>query len=179
MDELATLDREAFAQVWSRVTGQGEGPVEALAPYRPPRGPEDPADQPPTAPAGEAGRLQTLVAACLSDAAAYGRLSRQTRRSAPAAWRGQKLRQARRLATAYFLLSGVRYWPRGIGAADPPESFLPALRARFLAETRRAEELEALAGAAGDPELRELYADLARETRALSRAIRGLVERES
>lgn len=180
MDELATLDREAFAQVWSRVSAQGGGPVEVLPPASA-QSPGEPQEQTGERAGDDAQGLQDLVLACLSDASAYRDLNRRTRRNVPelGELKNRKVHQARRLAAAYFLLSGVRYWPQEVTAVNPPEGFFPALRQRFLAEGRRAGELEALAGSAADPELRELYASLARETREMGRVIRLIVEREA
>ena len=187
MDELATLDREAFAQVWSRVAPQGEGPVEVVGPAAP--HPADPLpSQPPTPQEGmgTARELQRLVLACLSDASVYRDLNRRTRSARARQGNSQltdlqnrKLHQAKRLSAAYFLLSGVRYWPQEVTAVNPPEPLFPALRERFLAEGRRAGELEELAGKATDADLKELYTSLAQETREMTRTIRAIVERET
>ena len=58
--------------------------------------------------------LQTLLRRELADAREYQQLSR--RASGPparmlAALSGEKKHRAKRLAAAYFLISGVRYWP--------------------------------------------------------------------
>lgn len=171
-------DREVFAQVWSRVAPGGGGPVEP----NPPVERNAPAVEA-AAPAEEeqAGTLRGLVLEFLTDASVYRDLSLRARR-AVGALQGiyrQKLRQAKRLSAAYFLLTGVRYWPRAVTPANPPEGFFPALRERYLAEGRLARRLEALAKAGGEQSLRELYSDLARETDALVREIRRVVERET
>ncbi len=170
MDEREALDRETFAQVWSRVSPKGEGPVEVIPPAD---GPE--------ADAGNARQLQELVLTMLTDASVYRDLARRTRRSVAAVTGLGRLKtaQARQLGAAYFLMTGVRYWPAGATPVNPPEGFFPALRERFLAEGRLAGTLEALANQAAGPDLRELYQDLARETRELTRTIRMIVERET
>lgn len=170
MDEREALDRETFAQVWSRVSPKGEGPVEVI-----PR---------PDGPDGEAGgaeQLRELVLTLLTDASVYRDLSLRTRRSTAAVNGLARLKttQARRLGAAYFLMTGVRYWPIRVTPVNPPEGFFPALRERFLAEGRLAGTLEALSAQAVGPDLRELYADLAQETGALPRTIRMIVERET
>ncbi len=169
MDEREALDRETFAQVWSRVSPKGEGPVEVIPPAN---GPE--------ADAG-ARQLQELVLTMLTDASVYRDLSRRSRRSVAAVTGLGRLKtaQARRLGAAYFLMTGVRYWPAGATPVNPPEGFFPALRERFLAEGRLAGQLEALSAQAAGPDLRALYQDLAQETRELTRTIRSIVERET
>ncbi len=169
MDEREALDRETFAQVWSRVSPKGEGPVEVIPPAD---GPDEGAD---------ARQLQELVLTMLTDASVYRDLSRRTRRSVAAVTGLGRLKtaQARRLGAAYFLMTGVRYWPAGVTPVNPPEGFFPALRERFLSEGRLAGTLETLAAQAHDPDLRELYRDLARETGELTRTIRRIVERET
>ncbi len=169
MDEREALDRETFAQVWSRVSPKGEGPVEVI-----PRsdGPDEDAG---------ARQLQELVWTMLTDASVYRDLARRTRRSVAAVTALARLKtaQARRLGAAYFHMTGVRYCPAGATPVNPPEGFFPALRERFLAEGRLAGQLEALSAQASDPDLRELYRDLAQETRELTRTIRRIVERET
>lgn len=165
MDELAMLDREAFAQVWSRVDAQGTAPVEPVPAAEPTASP-----QPGTV-------LQELVAECLAGAETYRALARRHRRWAGemAALRDQKTAQARRLSAAYFIRSGVRYWPRPDQA--PGAGFLATLRERYLAEGRLRARLESLAQTAGE-DLAELYAQLARETADMARRVRTVVERE-
>lgn len=179
MDELAKLDSEAFAQVWSRVDAQGSGPVEVVCP------PGLPAALPAQSP-GPARALQEGVATCLGDAADYRRLARHdapcpSRRSAAelAAMARQKTAHAKRLSAACFLLTGVRYWPRAVTPVQPPEGFFPGLRRRFLAEERLAGAFRARAGQAADPHLAALYADLADQTEQMVGMVRAIVERET
>lgn len=166
-------DPAVFAQVWSRVAPGEDCPVEptvpAGAPHPVPR--ED----------SRGHQLQAMVLACLHDAATYRALTQRSRRSRRelADLAGWKTRQARRLSAAYFLLSGVRYWPQAATVPEPPESFFPVLRQQFLAERRRAEEWRRLGEQEPDPDLRELYLTLADESATLSRTLRLIVERET
>ena len=69
--------------------------------------------------------LQTLLRRELADAREYQQLSR--RASGPparmlAALSGEKKHRAKRLAAAYFLISGVRYWPEGESARPCPRT---------------------------------------------------------
>lgn len=188
---LLGCDREVFAQVWSRVDPAQGGPVEPVA-QEAGGGEKSVAQSPTPAPVAqgvetvgkedETGRrLQMLVLGLLTDGSVYRDLTRRTRRSTSELQElhQTKLRQAKRLSAAYFLLTGVRYWPKETTPVNPPESFFPALRQRFLAEGRLALQLEAMAGACREEELAELYACLAQETRDIARAIRYIVERET
>ena len=182
---LMGLDRETFSQVWSRVAPDGGGPIEPVAPppQPAPRSPQ-PDPQPAQEQEGEdreSRQLQALVLGCLTDGSVYRDLARRTRRSVGDLQElyQQKLRQAKRLSAAYFLLTGVRYWPREVTPVNPPEGFFPALRQRYLAEGRLSKGLADMAEASQDETLRELYADLSQETHDMVRAIRAIVERET
>ena len=176
---LMGLDGEVFSQVWGRVAPNGSGVIEPVVPAPAPVL-ERPAETPPAE--GQEGRqLQELVLGCLTDGSVYRDLAKRTHRSVndlQELYR-QKLRQAKRLSAAYFLLTGVRYWPREVTPVNPPEGFFPALRERYLAEGRLATRLADMAGASGDGTLGELYTDLAQDTRDMVRAIRAIVERET
>lgn len=171
-EPIRTLDRETFEAVWGRVCPAGEGPVQVA-----------PAPQALAAiPASEtaSARLQGLTADCLADAAVYRALARQGRAAGTLERLGKvKTGHARRLSAAYFLRSGVRYWPIGtVIKPDPRGLFFPALRRQFLDEERRADQLEAL-GQSGGGELAGLCAQLARETRTLAREVWRVVEKET
>lgn len=162
-------DREVFARVWSRVSPEGGGLVEPA-----------PAPEPPEEESG-GRRLQALTLTCLEEAATYRELLRQSRRARRELTEltERKLRQAKRLSAAYFLMTGVRYWPRETARPEPVQSFFSTLRQRFLTEGRMAGELDALSRETGDPELETLYRTLAGEARELTRLIRFIVERET
>ncbi len=167
--ELArALDRETFEAVWSRVCPSGEGPVQVAALAEIP------------APETVSAQLQALVADCLADAAVYRGLARRGRAAGTLEKLGRaKTGHARRLSAAYFLRSGVRYWPVGaVAKPDPRSLFFPTLRRQFLDEGGRAVQMEAL-GSAGGGELTELCGQLARETRELARAVWRMVEKET
>ncbi len=121
MDEREALDRETFAQVWSRVSPKGDGPVEVIPPAG---GPDEGAG---------AGQLQALILTMLTDASVYRDLARRTRRSVAAVTGLGRLKtaQARRLGAAYFLMTGVRYWPAGATPVNPPEGFSPPCGSGF------------------------------------------------
>lgn len=172
--ELGMLgcDREVFAQVWSRVAPGGGSMVEPVAPAPPAL--ETMEDV-------EGKRLQSLTLDCLEEAAVYQELLGRSRRARGelAGLARRKVRQAKRLSAAYFLMTGVRYWPQGAVATPPRQSFFPVLRQRFLTEGRMAREMERLGRETKDPGLAELYRSLADEARELTGVIRAVVERET
>lgn len=177
-------DREVFAQIWSRVDPDAQGPVEvALAPAALAE-PDTAGEQGPVCLGqddAEGQRLQELIRQALSDASIYQGLTRRSRRARQELLdlARQKTRQAKRLSAAYFLMTGVRYWPQETTPVNPPESFFPVLRQQFLSEGRQREALNVAAQKAQDPCLRELYLSLAEEAGESTRAIRLIVERET
>lgn len=176
---ISPCDPAVFAQVWSRVAPGEDCPVEPTAQPPQPQPAPSPQEVPQEDPQGR--QLQSLIRECLNDASLYRDLTRRSRRARLeladlAQW---KTRQARRLSAAYFLLSGVRYWPQGATVPHPPESFFPVLRQQFLAERDRAESWPALESQTADADLKELYRTLADEARELAHALRIIVERET
>lgn len=177
--ELGMLgcDREVFARVWSRVSAGAECPVEPLEPEAETKKPE--AEE--AVESGESRTLQRLILECLNEGAVYQALSRRSRRAREelSELTRRKIQQARRLSAAYFLISGVRYWPRGSVSAQPPQAFFPVLREGFFFERRMGQVLERLSRESREPELAELYGELAREAGELTYMIRLIVEREA
>ena len=194
-------DREVFQRVWRRVveTGGGEGPVEALPPAgEAPEGPQGavlppplPVPAPRPAPRETRGtclgpasarygpELQHFLREEARDAAVYAALARRSQGPAAArlaALSAQERRHARRLSTAYFLISGVRYLPGGGPLPRWEGSLLGALRGRYLAEQEGEAAYRAAAADCQDPCLRELYLELAEEERGHARALRALLE---
>jgi len=82
-----------------------------------------------------------------------------------------------RLATAYFLISGVRYWPKVESVTLRSSSYLATLRKRFIAEQKQAELYRASASNTSDACLRELLEELALECASHARILRALLER--
>lgn len=178
------LAGDAFRRVWARVA-RPNGPVAVDLPEEQEEGrgalallPEKVAGCGRCFSGGnpESRALQGLILEMVSAAGEYRALARREGRIAAALreLEREKVRQGKRLAAAYFLMTGVRYWPPGSGGGS--EGLLPALRRRFQREERLAKNLEALAGRAFDRCLRELYGDLARETEEIAARLRRLTE---
>ena len=122
--------------------------------------------------------LQEMIRREISDWKEYQLLARRTG-GAPArvflAMASDEKRHAKRLSAAYFLISGVRYWPEGENAA-PPTAYLGALRRRFGVEQESMAAYLAGAEATSDPCLRQLFLEHAREEWDHACKIRNLVE---
>jgi hypothetical protein len=186
---LCTSDSgEVFRRVWRRVMGDrpqesslielSEGDVtcaqlRALAQGRAAAVP---------APEGEASpeitaRLRGQVLASLEGWQAYRRLAQRAGGAAAQVLNhlaGEQHRQARRLSAAYFLLTGLRYWPGGQLAPPATPSYWGALRARHQAE--RQQELSFAPVQGMDAALTQLYQELAQGCQARQRQLRALLE---
>ena len=180
-------DREVFERVWRRVMPEDRPDCpftlyseEEQVAVRPAE--ERKADLVPV-PAEQSGGdgavLQAFIADELSDWRTYQTLARRIPGGNGRALMGvaaDERRHAGRLSAAYFLLSGVKFWP-------PAEPELPgggcmaALRARYWAERKGAEAYRAAAGRTGDSALRELYLELAGDEEAHAGLIRSILER--
>ncbi len=180
MNEIpsAPLDSAAFSRVWQRVMPQdrpdcpftlASADASLPAPVQPKRlclG-TDSLDQLP--------RLDALLTACVDSARICRALERKFKNT-PAFLSAAKLRQARRLGCARFLISGKHLTPPPTPA--PTAATLPlALRDRFHSERASALALLDAAASAADPCLAELYRELAGECAALSGRIRDWLER--
>lgn len=88
----------------------------------------------------------------------------------------EKHKAARKLAAAYFLISGVRFWPVDRLAAPDIPSYLGSIRRAYLAEQQR-EQAYLLAGDdTTDTALAELYRDLAELSRGHGELLRAILE---
>ncbi|MCD7947563.1 MAG: hypothetical protein LUG13_04595 [Oscillospiraceae bacterium] len=83
---------------------------------------------------------------------------------------------AARLSAAYFILSGVRYWPTQDSSCCTSERYMVFLRTQFLSEQQRAAAYRETASATQDACLRELLNDLADECDSHTRILRSLLE---
>ena len=92
---------------------------------------------------------------------------------------GELHRQARKLSAAYFLLTGLRYWPSELLSAPAIPSYWGALRTRHQAEQRQEMAFRMSADDWDDPDMRELYGDLIEACQQRSRRLRGLLEQDA
>ncbi len=159
---LLGCDREMFAQVWRRVSPGAGCPVEVA-----------PLTLPPPSPGKT---LRELVDAHLCDAGVYAGLARANGRGRQrlAGLARKKTAAARRLSGAYFLQSGLRYWPPAAGPGQG--DYFPALRRQFFRERALAQELSALAQGTEDADLEALYQSLWQDAQEAAKIIRELVE---
>ena len=195
-------DREVFERVWRRVMPEDRPdcpftlyseeaePAAQTAEGRegapvPPRAlpPEErgaalvpvPAEQG----SGDGAVLQAFIAGELSDWRSYQALARRIPGGNGRALMGvaaDERRHAGRLSAAYFLLSGVKFWPPAEPEL-PKEGWMAILRRRYWAERKGAEAYRTAAGRTGDSALRELYLELAGDEEAHAGLIRSILER--
>ena len=92
---------------------------------------------------------------------------------------GELHRQARKLSAAYFLLTGLRYWPSELLSAPAIPSYWGALRARHQAEQRQETAYRMSADDWDDPDMRELYGELTESGQRRSRQLRTLLEQDA
>ncbi len=122
-------------------------------------------------------RQQTLEA--LEAWQFYRHLARRTRGNtarALTALAADQHQLARKLATAYFLHSGVRYWPTEQLPAPAIPSFWGALRQRHQGEQQAELSYRMAADEADDSTLTELYEELMESCRGHCKQLRTLLE---
>jgi len=85
-------------------------------------------------------------------------------------------REARKLAAAYFLLTGLRYWPTELLGAPAIPSYWGALRTRHQTEQRQENAYRLASDDWEDPDLLALYTELIEGCQNRSRQVRDLLE---
>jgi hypothetical protein len=121
--------------------------------------------------------LQQFIRGELEDYRAYQALARRAGGNAARtlnAMAADELRHAKELSAAYFLISGVRYWPDP-GKAPAPTSYLGALRDHFAEEQEGMMAYLAAAEATQDPCLQQLFFALAQDEWHHACQIRDLI----
>ena len=91
---------------------------------------------------------------------------------------GELHREARKLSAAYFLLTGLRYWPSELLSAPAIPSYWGALRTRHQAEQRQETAHRMAADDWDEPDMQELYGALIESCQRRSRQLRGLLEQD-
>lgn len=186
MTPCSPQQQEVFRRVWARVMGDGDCPVQpgppeglegdlpcrhlaALAVRQP--GQEDPPLQ-----------LCGQIRQALERRQCYRSLSHRTggrARQALSRLAEEQHAQARQLAAAHFLRTGVRYWPVRALAAPALPSVWGAVRRCYQLEQNAGQSFESLASRAGDPALAELYGRLAAQCSAHCRTLGELLSQLS
>ena len=85
-------------------------------------------------------------------------------------------KEARKLSAAYFLLTGLRYWPSELLGVPAIPSYWGALRSRHQAEQRQESAYRLAADDWRDPDLLALYGELAEGCQRRSHQLRALLE---
>ena len=88
----------------------------------------------------------------------------------------QQHKEASKLSAAYFLLTGLRYWPSELLGTPAIPSYWGALRTRHQAEQRQENAYRLAADDWEDPDLLALYQELIEGSQGRSRQLRGLLE---
>lgn len=197
---IPDMDQEAFRRVWRKVMPQEDRadcpftldapeapPVQTVQPPVPAPLPAQPAAAPAPEPArspvclgdesaGEVPALLRFLALTLSLEKAYRTLARSGRQPLPARLAREKAGQARRLATACFLITGRQ--PEKPETIEPERlPFRLALRACYRAEQRTAAEFIGTVRESRDPCLAELYRELGGQNQTFAGQIREFLER--
>ena len=181
-------DRAVFERVWRRVMPEDRADcpfVLGEEPGQPPAVGEAAALPVPAAPARAVGEgtpaspLPGFIDGALAAWRQYESLARRTRGGGGRTLSGlasAARHRARRLSAAYFLLTGVHYWPASAGGAEGRLPLAAALRERFWAGRRAAAALRTAGEAADDPAVGELCRALAGEEEADARRVWGILE---
>lgn len=158
-----------FNRVWERVrAAKNEGPLqpERLSLNKP-------------APLNVKSVLEGFIENEVSDSGYYfalaSRTAQQNAKRVFTQLANDEKRHARQLQTAYFLLTGNSYAAKK-PAKTPPRSILEALRQRYSAENEGAAEYIKAAERTENPELKQLFLELAKDEKRHAAEIKGLVE---
>lgn len=122
--------------------------------------------------------LQIMIRKEIQNWIYYRTLARRAGGSAArvfASMASDDLQNAKRLSAAYFLISGVHFWPER-GGTPIITSYLSALRERFIDEQQDAAHYVAVATEASDPCLSQLLIDIAEDNLRHAYQIRVLIE---
>lgn len=182
-------DREVFERVWRRVMPEDrpDCPFTLYSEEETEQAAVQPTEEkrtelvpvPAEQSGGDGAVLQAFIADELSDWRTYQTLARRIPGGNGRALMGvaaDERRHAGRLSAAYFLLSGVKFWPPA-ELELTKEGWMALLRRRYWAERKGAEAYRTAAGYTGDSALRELYLELAGDEEAHAGVIRGILER--
>lgn len=200
---MCTCDREVFERVWRRVMPEGmeDSPIELIPESMPatqeelPRAelavPEPETErtsscrpQPDVLCLGQASAryaplLQEMIEGESEDWRLYQALARRAAGSGArmlGSMAADERRHVRRLAAAYFLITGERCQAQGQQGSRPVPELMTGLREQFIQEQREAAAYQGAAAETADPCLQQLYRELAQEEQMHARLIRSLLE---
>lgn len=88
----------------------------------------------------------------------------------------EKHKAARRLAAAYFLISGVRFWPMDRLTTPAIPSYLGTVRTGYQREQQREQAYRMAAADTDDTALAELYQELSDQSRDHGQTLRTILE---
>ncbi|MBD5098901.1 MAG: hypothetical protein HDT35_05030 [Clostridiales bacterium] len=127
-------------------------------------------------------RLRRHVMDALEGWQFYRHLARRTRGTDARtlnSMAGEQHKDARKLSAAYFLLTGLRYWPSELLGAPAIPSYWGALRTRHQAEQRQENAYRLAADDWNDPDLLALYNGLIEGCQRRSHQLRSLLEQSN
>ena len=127
-------------------------------------------------------RLRRQVMEALEGWQFYRHLARRTRGTDARvlnSMAGELHRHARKLSAAYFLLTGLRYWPSELLSTPAIPSYWGALRTRHQAEQRQEMAYRVAADDWDDPDLLEVYKELIEACQQRCRQLRTLLEQDT
>lgn len=142
-------------------------------------GPPIPAPAPAMPLPNDGELLQKMISGERADECTYRTMARRSKGENARIFQiiaNQEGQHARRLSAAYFLLTGVRFWPDST-PAEPMGTFLGWVRQRFLCEKRGEAAYRAAAERVEDFDLKELFSELALEEAYHAALLRKIVER--
>lgn len=182
-------DRELFQRVWSRVVPEGtQSPIRMEAPpvAQPQQSlvPMVPREEPPVDCLGDGAqsdvpRLEELARQAVHDGRVYQALVRRAGGAAARVLAGMaadQRRHAKKLAAAYFLITGQRWQGPTPEVERAGQELMLVLREQYMAEQRGAAVAQAAAQETDDRCLGQLFDELAREKQDHARVIRALLE---
>lgn len=199
MDEIMnsrSQSQEVFERVWARVMGSA-APQTAAQPQPEPVSQPAPEAQPVMAPQAMAAppqrphpappRPQPQPKTCclrqqVLDSLEQWQLARLLSRRAGKQSRqmsnvaAQLHQQAKQLSAAYFLQSGVRYWPVAQLTAPRMTTYVGGLRQLYQRNQALTQEFQTCRSKAGSPDLAQLYGQLAQDGVKRAALLRQLLE---
>lgn len=124
------------------------------------------------------GQLQALIDHALQDARRYQQLARAQKQGSKtlALLYNQRKKHGKKLSAAYFLLSGVRYWPQEHPATPLRTPYAAALRQCYYGVQRSESVYTTAALEINERTLKELYLTLASEMTYHGNLLRYLLE---